>query len=633
MMGMSPLTGALVRRFSTRSVALAGAVICGAGMALGSQSTQLWHVAMAYGVMSGIGFSLAYVPSIVVLAHYWTKKRSLATGIAVAGSGTGTLVMAAVTDALLVHFSWQQAMLIVGMLAMCVIAACACLYLPPLPPLAASSVAEPAAAATKPLPSPTATGKQDTLPFQPVSQAPGGNSGVAHGHSHAAAGGVIVPRGPPTSAPLSRGSSGELNQNPIEIEFTPVIADGQCGDQPMANQDGAPLFSASDFGGGEDPPRPPSGDAQGGVPAGASDELSDDDAAKHAALLPTCGDPGESVQGSSSGQGSSPAAAAAPLGGGELGATLEATGDKVTTALHVAVLYDSLSDSDGNDELHAKGQHSEGGACAPVEPPLDTPCDTPQTETMVQVLCRLWRIKKYRCLVFALGPTALGYLSPYTHLKAYAISPALDLSGADAALALSAVGIASVVGRVLMGRVADMSIGSMPPHVVRNWLFLLSGFGASLSVAALGAAFSFGGLVAAALGFGVFSGAILSVMPVITADAVGVADLPVALPNMYFVQVPGFIVGAPITGWVKVAVDSYRPAFALSGGLMLFGALALLPLAWDRTPRADDREDNAAKCGVHADGTGDAAAVLGEVDTTQPGADSNSDHQTRSETV
>ena len=108
-----------------------------------------------------------------------------------------------------------------------------------------------------------------------------------------------------------------------------------------------------------------------------------------------------------------------------------------------------------------------------------------------------------------------------------------------------------------------------------------------MSVAGLGAAYSLGGLVAAALGFGVFSGAILSIMPVITADAVGVADLPVALPIMYFVQVPGFVVGAPIAGWVKVAADSYRPAFALSGGLMVLGASALLPLAWDNSPRAD----------------------------------------------
>jgi hypothetical protein len=232
---------------------------------------------------------------------------------------------------------------------------------------------------------------------------------------------------------------------------------------------------------------------------------------------------------------------------------------------------------------------SGGGASQSAEPDTIPPVKMP--ETLLQAVHRLWRIKKFRCLVLALGPTALGYLSPYTHLKAYAISPVLQFSASDASIALSAIGAASVMGRIGMGKVGDMHIAQMPPHIVRNWLFLLSAFGAAISVGCLGAVTSFGGLVVAAVGFGLFSGAILSVMPVIAADAVGVKDLPIALPIMYFVQVPGFVLGAPIAGWVKVAANSYRPAFALSGALMLLGAFALIPLAWDLSPRADSAGD------------------------------------------
>lgn len=41
----------------------------------------------------GAGFGLIYLPSIVTVGYYFEKKRSIATGIAVAGSGVGTFVL------------------------------------------------------------------------------------------------------------------------------------------------------------------------------------------------------------------------------------------------------------------------------------------------------------------------------------------------------------------------------------------------------------------------------------------------------------------------------------------------------------------------------------------------------------
>lgn len=43
--------------------------------------------------VSGIGLGFIYLPAICVVCYYFEKKRSLATGIAVAGSGAGTIVM------------------------------------------------------------------------------------------------------------------------------------------------------------------------------------------------------------------------------------------------------------------------------------------------------------------------------------------------------------------------------------------------------------------------------------------------------------------------------------------------------------------------------------------------------------
>ncbi len=538
MMGTSPLSGALVRLYGTRPVAFLGAVVLGVGMSLASLSTQLWHVTLSYGVLTGMGFSLAYVPSIVVLAHFWDVRRSLATGIAVAGSGSGTLVMAAVTDALLRSYSWKQAMLFEGLAGLFLVSMCALAYSPP----PSSAEATPPQSDAKRL---EATDSQSGDGASPVASHATQNALVASFSSEASVEDtppltplrVDTPPKPPvedTPPPLGEDTPPTPLGKDMQQQGMSTIDPPCHPDSPLMHSQVAPMSDALDAGGVElSDTHPPLGGAN--ASRSTSSGIESD------------AEPGSLSRGHAS--------------GGEGGNCY------------------------GTPDIPADSQHEQGG----VLPDQQRATQIHHKETLWQIVCRLWNIRKFRCLVFALGPNALGYLTPFTHLKAYAISPALELSSANASLALSAIGIASVVGRVLMGRVADMSIGPAQPHIVRNWLFLLSGFGSALSVAGMGVAASVGGLVAASLGFGVFSGAILSVMPVITADAVGVADLPVALPIMYFVQVPGFLVGAPIAGWVKVAADSYRPAFALSGGLMVLGACALLPLAWDVSPRADAR--------------------------------------------
>lgn len=45
---------------------------------------------------SGIGFGLVYLPSILIVNQYFEKRRALAMGIAVCGSGIGTTVFSQV---------------------------------------------------------------------------------------------------------------------------------------------------------------------------------------------------------------------------------------------------------------------------------------------------------------------------------------------------------------------------------------------------------------------------------------------------------------------------------------------------------------------------------------------------------
>ena len=73
-------------------------------------------------VVSGIGFGLIYLPAVVCVGYYFETKRSLATGIAVCGSGFGTFAFAPLATLLLETYSWKGANLILaGLILNCAV--------------------------------------------------------------------------------------------------------------------------------------------------------------------------------------------------------------------------------------------------------------------------------------------------------------------------------------------------------------------------------------------------------------------------------------------------------------------------------------------------------------------------------
>ena len=63
---------------------------------------------------SGFGFGLIYLPAIVSVGFYFEKKRAIATGLAVCGSGVGTFIFAPLCNLLVEEYTWKGATLILA---------------------------------------------------------------------------------------------------------------------------------------------------------------------------------------------------------------------------------------------------------------------------------------------------------------------------------------------------------------------------------------------------------------------------------------------------------------------------------------------------------------------------------------
>lgn len=106
-LGTGPLVSALSNKFGCRIVTIVGAISSAFFFFISTFSPNVDVLIFLYGVMGGISLGLMYLPSIVIVGFYFDKKRSLATGLAVCGSGIGTMLFAPLGQALLDNYGWQ----------------------------------------------------------------------------------------------------------------------------------------------------------------------------------------------------------------------------------------------------------------------------------------------------------------------------------------------------------------------------------------------------------------------------------------------------------------------------------------------------------------------------------------------
>lgn len=87
-----------------------------ASLVLASFSTELYHLIITQGLLFGVFSSISYIPAISILAQYFDKRRGMATGLAVSGSGFGGFALSPLLSFLIQKLGWRWALRLNGII-------------------------------------------------------------------------------------------------------------------------------------------------------------------------------------------------------------------------------------------------------------------------------------------------------------------------------------------------------------------------------------------------------------------------------------------------------------------------------------------------------------------------------------
>ena len=104
---LAPLVGWLIDRFGPRRVIVPGILVLVIGLVMCATIKTLTQFYIFYGVFMGSGITcIGIISYSAILAHWFQKKRGLASGIAVSGMGLGTFLFVPVSQFFIDTVGW-----------------------------------------------------------------------------------------------------------------------------------------------------------------------------------------------------------------------------------------------------------------------------------------------------------------------------------------------------------------------------------------------------------------------------------------------------------------------------------------------------------------------------------------------
>ena len=124
---VSPIATICTRKFGTRTTLLTGVAFETASLIGASFASKIWQLFLSQGICFGFGMGFLFVGSVGIVPQWFTTRRSLANGIATAGSGLGGLVYSLATGAMIPSIGLAWAFRVLGIVSFGVNFVCAML--------------------------------------------------------------------------------------------------------------------------------------------------------------------------------------------------------------------------------------------------------------------------------------------------------------------------------------------------------------------------------------------------------------------------------------------------------------------------------------------------------------------------
>lgn len=118
--GVGPLFGPIAERIGPRRVILTGGCVLALGLLLAGQTSQPWHLYLAFGFIAaiGIGFS-GYVPLVILIRGWFPTRIGTAVGMATAGISMGIALLIPICQFLIDELGWRWALRVLAGAVVC----------------------------------------------------------------------------------------------------------------------------------------------------------------------------------------------------------------------------------------------------------------------------------------------------------------------------------------------------------------------------------------------------------------------------------------------------------------------------------------------------------------------------------
>ena len=121
-MGFFGIIGGRVNdRFGPRALLTVCGLLFSLGCFLMSQIDAVWQLYLVYGVLMGVGTGSMFVAPISTVAKWFVRRRGMMTGIAMAGTGVGVIVIPLLATQLIALYSWHNAYIVIAGIALIIV--------------------------------------------------------------------------------------------------------------------------------------------------------------------------------------------------------------------------------------------------------------------------------------------------------------------------------------------------------------------------------------------------------------------------------------------------------------------------------------------------------------------------------